>query len=60
MGSPFQRLQARIDWLALQGQDAEDALMDSPQWFMTHKAFQAFDAQRELPQGERALTRQAA
>jgi hypothetical protein len=37
--------------LALQGQHAEDALVDSPQWLVADEAFQGFNTQGELSQG---------
>ena len=44
-------LQPRIDRLALQGQHAEDALVDTAKRLLTHEAFEALDAEGELPQG---------
>ena len=34
----------RIDRFALQGQYAEDALVDSAKWFVADEAFETFDA----------------
>ena len=53
-------LQARIDGLGLQGQDAEDALVHAAQRLAAHEALQRLDAQRELARGQRALAAQAA
>src|SRR5262245_21175116 len=57
--SPFD-LQARIHLLALERQDAEDAFVDSAEWFLPDEAVEAFDAEGELAQGERALCAEAA
>lgn len=43
--------QPRIDRFTLQGQNAENAFMDSTQWFLAAESFQGFNAQSELPQG---------
>src|SRR5688572_16876648 len=51
-------LQARIDGLALQGENAEYALVNAPERFSLDEPLEAFDPQRELPQGQRSLTRQ--
>src|SRR5690349_18161856 len=45
----------RVHRLALQGQDAEDALVDPPQRLLPHEPFQPLHAQGELAQGERPL-----
>jgi hypothetical protein len=36
--------QARINWLALEGEHAEDAFMNATQGFQADKAFKPFDA----------------
>ena len=51
------RLQPRIDRLALQGEDAEHALVNAPERFSLHEPFEPFDPQRELAQRQRSLTR---
>jgi hypothetical protein len=53
-------LQARIDRFALEGQDAEDALVDAAQRLAVHEPFQGFNPQRELAQRQRTLGPQAA
>src|SRR5947209_4126615 len=52
--------QPRVHWLALQSENAKNAFMHPAQWFSADKAFQALDAQGELPEGQRALPAQAA
>ena len=44
--------QPRINRFALQGQHAEDALMNSAQWFLADESLQSFDPQGEFPQGQ--------
>src|SRR5207247_6743501 len=51
------RSQARINRLALQGQHAEDALVDAPERLAANETLQGLDAQDELPPGQRALQR---
>lgn len=41
-------LKPRIDWLGFEGQHAEDAFVNSAQWFTAHEAFESLDAQCEL------------
>src|SRR5881628_1156726 len=45
---------------AFQGEHAEDALVDAPQWFAADESLQRLDAQRKLAQGEGALGSHAA
>ena len=47
--------EARIDGLALQGQHAEDALVDPAQRLAADETLQRLDPQRELAQGQRPL-----
>ena len=47
-----------FDRLAFQGENAENALVNPPERFSLHESFEAFDPQRELPKGQRALTGQ--
>ena len=49
--------QPRIDRLALQGEDAEHALVDAPERLPLHEPFEPFDSQRELAQSQRSLPR---
>ena len=51
-------LQARTDGLALECENTEHALVNTPERFSLHESFEAFDPQRELPKGKRSLTRQ--
>src|SRR3954470_423579 len=53
-------LQPWIDRLALERQDAKDALVDAAQGLAADEALQPFDSQRQLAQGERALGGEAA
>lgn len=46
------RLQPRVDGLALEREDAEDALVDAVEGFLLDEAMQGFDAERELAEGE--------
>ena len=48
-------LQPRIDWLAFQGKDTEDAFMDPPERFLANESLQPLDSQGKLAQSERAL-----
>ena len=45
-------LQPRVHRFAFQGQNTEDAFMDSPQWFVADEAFQTFEAEGEFTEGE--------
>jgi hypothetical protein len=47
--------QPGIDGLALQGEDAEDALVHAPEWFALHETFEPFHPQSELSQSQRTL-----
>src|SRR4051794_21670196 len=53
-------LQPRVHRLALQGQHPERALVHPAQRLPPHEALQPLDPQREFPQGQRALARDAA
>ena len=46
------RLEPRVDRLALQGEDAEDALVDPVERLGPGEALQRLDAEGELAQGE--------
>src|SRR4051794_7231624 len=50
-------LQPRIDGLALQGENAEYALVNPPERFSLDEALEPFDPQRELTQRQRSFTR---
>src|SRR6188508_1805139 len=52
--------ETRVDRLALERQDAEDALVDASQRLASREALEPFDAERELAGGERPLRREAA
>jgi hypothetical protein len=52
--------ETRIHRLALQGQDAEDALVDAAQGLAADEAFQPLDPEGEFPQGQRTLAGEAA
>ena len=52
-------LQSRVDRLALECQNAEDALVDSPEWLHVHEAIEPLDSERKFAQGQRPLGRQA-
>src|SRR5206468_634302 len=54
------RSEARVDRLALERQDPEDALVDAVQRLLAREALQRLHAQRELAQRQRALGPQAA
>jgi hypothetical protein len=45
------RSQPRVHRLTLQGEDAEDALMNSPKRFAPNEPLQPFDAEGELAEG---------
>src|SRR4051812_28613865 len=57
---PARPSQPRIDRLALQGEDGEDALVNPPQGVAGDEALQSLDAERELVQRQRPLRPQAA
>ena len=57
---PPAELQARIDRLALEGENSEDAFVHASERLSLHEPFEPFDSQRELPQRERALSRKPA
>jgi hypothetical protein len=42
------RLESRVDWLALQGQHAEDAFMYPIQWLSLRKPMERLDTQCKL------------
>jgi hypothetical protein len=48
--------QPRVYRFALEPQDAEDALVNPPQWLLAHEALKALDAERELPQRRKRAT----
>lgn len=48
-------IQPRVDQIALQGQNADDALVDSSKRFVADEAFQAFEAEGEFSEGEGSL-----
>ena len=50
----------RVDRLALEREDAEDALVDAAERLAAHEALERFDAERELAQRERSLRREPA
>ncbi len=52
--------EARIDRLALEGENAENAFVNAPERFSLDEALETFDPQRELPQGQRPLSRKPA
>src|SRR5262249_10944035 len=54
------RSQSRVYRLALQGENAEDALVDPAQRLASHKSLQSLDAERELAKGERPLAAETA
>jgi len=43
-------LQAGIDRFGFEGQDTEDAFVDTAEGFVAHEAFEGFDAQGEFAQ----------
>jgi len=49
-------LEPRIDRLTLQGQHAEDALVNPPQWLATHEPFESFKPECKLSEGQRSLS----
>ena len=53
-------LEPRVDRLALQGQHAEDALVDAAQGLVADEPLQPFDSERELAMGQPALAGQPA
>lgn len=52
--------QPRVNRLALQGEDAEDTLMDSPQRFPSDESLQALNSEGELAKGKRPFVAQTA
>jgi len=50
-------LQARIDWLALECEDTEHALVHTSERLPLHEPLEALDPEGELAQGQRALSR---
>src|SRR5665213_541645 len=54
------RLQSRIDWLALQRQHAEHALMHPPERLAADETLQGLDTHCKLAQGQRPLGGEAA
>ena len=51
---------ARVDGFALECQHTKGAFVDSPEWLVSDKALQPFDAQCKLARGQRALGPRAA
>src|SRR5262249_49646175 len=47
-----ERLQPRINGLALHGKHAKDALMDPSEWLAPHEPLQPLDAQRKFAEGK--------
>ena len=58
--SPPTSLEPRIHRLALEREHPEHALVNAPQRLLPHKPLEPLDAERELPQRERALCGQTA
>jgi hypothetical protein len=52
--------QSRVHRLVFQGEDAEDALMHSSQWLVTHETLQPLDAESELADSGRTLASETA
>ena len=52
-------LQARIDGLAFQGEDAEHALVNTPKRISLDESFKPLDSQGELAQSQRSLPRKS-
>jgi hypothetical protein len=52
---PAHGLEAGIDRFALQRQDAEHALVDTPAWFPARETLERLNPERELAQGEPSL-----
>src|ERR1700761_3115038 len=52
---PHYGLQPRVDWLALQSEHTEDALVNPPQRLLRHETFESLDTQRKLPGSKRPL-----
>ena len=50
-------LEPRIDRFAFERQHAKCTFVNPPQRLLPNEAFQAFDAERKLPQCQRALRR---
>src|SRR5207244_7286733 len=59
-GSRACESQSRVDGLALEGEHAEDTFVNAVERFAGDEAFERFDAERELAQGERALVAEPA
>ena len=49
-----------VDWFALHGEDADDALVEAVEGFAGDEAFECFDAERQLALGEGSLLAEAA
>ena len=50
-------LQTRIDWLALECENTEHALVHTSERLPLHEPLEALDPEGELAQGQRALSR---
>src|SRR5579862_4985409 len=53
-------LEARIDGLALEGENPEAAFVDAPERFLAGESLESLDPECELPGGERPLRAEAA
>ena len=53
------RLEAGVDGLGFEGEDAEDAFVDATQGFAADEAFEGFNAEGEFAHGQGALATQA-
>ena len=49
------RLEPGVDWFGFEGEDAEDAFVDSVQWLASHETLEGLDAEAELAYGEAPL-----
>ena len=55
--APDRPLEPRVNRLALQSKNPEDAFVNASKRFSLDEALEAFDPQRELPKGKRSFTR---
>ncbi len=53
------RLQARVDGFGFQGEDGEDRFVDAPGWFAGGCAFEGFESEGVLAQGEGTFVAEA-
>ena len=56
----YLNLEPRIDRLAFEGQDAEDAFVNAAKRLAGDESLESFDAERELADRQRSLEPQAA